>query len=571
MPEGQWTIQGNLQQFYSTQSQPALAIYYGKQAVNTLQANRRTNTEMSRDAKQAFLKNVEKYYKSLADLLIDKGRLPEAQQVLAMLKEEELHQFLRRSSAPGTLEQKATYTNVEKPWAERYRKVQGELAAIGVELRKLGKKKKYYSLSEEEKARFKQLKTSREIAYQAFDHYLNELHDYFARQDRERSDEYVEKKLKTTSFKKLQHKLAKLGDGAIVLHYLVTDERVRILLTTPEMLIHRDSAIGEKELNALISEFSQNLKTPGGDPRRQAQALYRHLIGPIEKDLKTLDAKVLMVSLDGALRYIPMTALHDGQLWLTQRYGIVMYTDAARDSLTAKRTPEWTVAGLGVSRGGAGLSPLPAVRWELDEIVRRQQDPEDHGVLPGTQLLDEQFTPDSLSELLNESHPVVHLASHFVFNSNDAESYLLLGNEEKLSLYDFKIGDYPLGDVDLLTLSACETAVGGHARNGREIEGFGAMAQEAGAKSVLATLWSVADESTGLFMKEMYRKRTDQNLSKIESIRQVQLAMLNGELTGESGVDRGFSRDNKVTQTTDWPGYSHPFYWAPFILMGNWL
>lgn len=570
-PNLQWTVQGNLQYLYQAKAQSALAIFYGKQAVNTLQKIRRTNLGLEREAKQAFLKSIEGYYKNLADLLIDEGRLSEAQQVLAMLKEEELHQFLRRSSVPGTIEQQASYNNQEKPWAMRYQQIQTKLATIGAELRQLKQKKKYDSLSKEEETRYKQLKSDRKVATQAFDHYLDELYTFFTHQGGERSAEFGEKQLKTASLKKLQHQLGKLGEGAIVLHYLVTDERVRILLTSPSIQIHRDSAINESELNELIFEFSERLKTPSADPRPLAQKLYRHLIGPIEKDLETLGARVLMVSLDGALRYIPLAALHDGQQWLTERYGIVMYTAAAADSLTAKHRENWTVAGLGVSQGGGGLSPLPAVRQELDEIVRRQDDPEDQGVLSGVQLLDDQFTSDRLSELLEDGYPVVHLASHFIFNGNDADSYLLLGNGEKLSLYDFKIGDYPLFDVDLLTLSACQTAVGGPNANGREIEGFGAMAQQSGAKSVLATLWSVADESTGLFMKTMYQQRVNQGLSKIEAIRQVQLAMLSGDLKGESGTERGFNRDAQTKTSATWPGYSHPFYWAPFILMGNWL
>ncbi|MEW8347348.1 MAG: tetratricopeptide repeat protein [Candidatus Thiodiazotropha taylori] len=573
-PRLQWRVRSRLQQFYKIQALPNLAIYYGKQTVNTLQQNRRTNVGMEKEAKQAFLKSVEHYYKSLADLLIDQGRLPEAQQVLAMLKEEELHQFLRRSSEPGSLETQATYTNREKPWAERYQKIHTKLASIGAELRTLQQKKKQKQggLDETEKTRYRQLKADRKVANEAFNHYLDELYAFFTQQEGERSAAFGEKHLETASLKSLQHQLGKLGEGALVLHYLVTDERVRILITSPTIQIHRDSDIDEAELNRLIHDFRQQLQSPKGQPQEQAQVLYKHLIAPIEQDLKTLGAKVLMVSLDGALRYIPLAALHDGEQWLAQRYGIVLYTAAAKEQLNAQRQADWSVAGLGVSQGGRGLSPLPAVKQELDAIVQEQDKPKDRGVLPGEQLLDEAFTPDQLSELLEAGHPVVHLASHFVFKGNDVESYLLLGNEEKLSLYDFKVGDYPLGDVDLLTLSACETALGGGNANGREIEGFGALAQKAGANSVLATLWSVADESTGQFMKAMYERRETQGLSKLEALRQTQLAMLGGELRGEHGAGRGFSRDDRPNDAAkSWPGYSHPFYWAPFILMGNWL
>ena len=101
--------------------------------------------------------------------------------------------------------------------------------------------------------------------------------------------------------------------------------------------------------------------------------------------------------------------------------------------------------------------------------------------------------------------------------------------------------------VDLLTLSACETAMGGATADGREIEGFGWLAQRQGAKSVLATLWSVADDSTGEFMSELYRLRQQEHINKAAALQRAQIGFI---------------------ESSD---YAHPFYWAPFILMGNWL
>ena len=101
--------------------------------------------------------------------------------------------------------------------------------------------------------------------------------------------------------------------------------------------------------------------------------------------------------------------------------------------------------------------------------------------------------------------------------------------------------------MDLLTLSACDTGLGGgRDERGREIEGFGVIAQQQGAKAVLATLWPVADQSTAVLMADMYRRRQTQNLTKIEALRQAQIALQSQ------------------------PKYAHPYYWAPFILMGNW-
>jgi CHAT domain-containing protein len=106
--------------------------------------------------------------------------------------------------------------------------------------------------------------------------------------------------------------------------------------------------------------------------------------------------------------------------------------------------------------------------------------------------------------------------------------------------------DYDFNGVDLLTLSACETAVGDAGADGREVESFGWLAQRQGAKAVLATLWAVADESTSRFMQRLYRVREERDLSKAAAV---------------AAVQREFIAS---------PDFAHPFFWAPFILMGNW-
>ena len=134
--------------------------------------------------------------------------------------------------------------------------------------------------------------------------------------------------------------------------------------------------------------------------------------------------------------------------------------------------------------------------------------------------------------------------------------------------------------AELLTLSACETAMG-NSGTGSEIEGFGAIAMERGAKAVIATLWSVADESTSLLMREFYKLHEEKKLTKAEALRQAQLAILTGDVTiAPDSVQRTVLRlghelpkipDGEKPFTRD-PvrPYAHPYFWAPFVLMGNW-
>ena len=132
-----------------------------------------------------------------------------------------------------------------------------------------------------------------------------------------------------------------------------------------------------------------------------------------------------------------------------------------------------------------------------------------------------------------------------------------------------------LQGVELLTLSACDTAVGGEDADGKEVEGFAVLAQRQGAKAVLATLWAVADESTALLMKEFYRLRmSDPVMTKAEALRLAQLALLRGEIRGDASGNRGprTNRDGDSPRFVKDPQrpYAHPYFWAPFLLMGNW-
>jgi CHAT domain-containing protein len=120
--------------------------------------------------------------------------------------------------------------------------------------------------------------------------------------------------------------------------------------------------------------------------------------------------------------------------------------------------------------------------------------------------------------------------------------------------------------VQLLTLSACNTGLG----DGTEVEGFGTLAQRQGAKAVIASLWPVADSSTSQLMQEFYRiRQSDSKLTKIEALQRAQLRLLGGEIKPRGAAEeRGVRLPRDQVRSRD---YRHPYYWAPFFLMGNWL
>jgi CHAT domain-containing protein len=252
------------------------------------------------------------------------------------------------------------------------------------------------------------------------------------------------------------------------------------------------------------------------------------------------------------LRYLPFAALHDGRRYLVESYALTIYTEAARASLTRRPQRDWSMTGLGVTRAVPGFTPLPAVREELEGIRRN--------ALRGDIYLDDQFTVERLRDALAGRTPVMHIASHFQFRPGTfANSFLVLGNGTRLSLQEIRDRRLRFSSVELLTLSACDTAMGGGIdETGAEVEGFGALAQQQGATAVLATLWPVADASTGRFMQIVYGRRAAERApNKAEALRRAQLVFLQGK-----GLDAAGRPD---------PRLAHPFFWAPFVLMGNWL
>jgi CHAT domain-containing protein/Tfp pilus assembly protein PilF len=564
-PEHVWRAFDGLGQAHAALGDLQVAIYLGKQAVNAIQAVRAGLQTLDPALQRSFLRDKNAVYRRLGEMLIDQGRFLEAQQVLAMLKEEEYFDFVRRSTAEDPRSTRASLSAAEAPWRERYEAIQGRVAAIGREYAELVRKE---PLSAAEEARLRALGEDLTAARQAYYAYLEALRGALSS---EAPVEFGKRDL--DSLMAFRGTLQELGHGAVLLHYFVTEDRVRMIVTGPDPAtppVHRDSPISRADLNELVWRYRERLVDPCQDPGPEARELYRHLIAPVAGDLEAYGARTLMVYLDQSLRYLPFAVLSDGEAYLVDRYAVVMYTVAAKASLQAPPVREWRVAGLGASGGASGFAPLPAVREELDGIVK-EGDTDPQGIWPGRTYVDAAFTVEQLRRVLYGGFRVVHLASHFKFApGTEEDSFLVTGDGARLSLAELKTGDFPFTGVELLALSACETGLGGSRGDGREIEGFGALAQNQGARAVLATLWEVADRSTALFMEQFYRRR-HAGLTKAEALRETQRAFLRQEVTPATDASRGVVLAPQGRCAGAAPGYAHPFYWAPFVLMGNWL
>ncbi len=520
-------------------TEAATALF--KAAVNIFQVQREQVASIGAAELKSYSQSIAPAYQALASVLTDQGRLDEAQLVLDMLKEDEQFEFVRRSANADPRRSRMAFNATEQAWTQRYRQVADRLAALGAEEVALQKQAKL-GLTAEQQQRQKALAADLAVARQAFQAFLDELRNSFVQKGPARAVEVIETSQK--ALRDLQALLKGLGDDAVLLQYYITDDKVGMLLTTPGVQLARSSQVNAKDLNRQIAEFRRLLRDPKSNPLPAAQALYQLLVAPVAQDLAQAEAKTVMLSLDGALRYVPFAALHDGQQYLAQKWNLPMYTSVTKDKLRDAVSQEWQAAALGLTQAVGEFDALPAVRAEMRGIVKDGRT----GVLPGEVHLDKAFSAARLKDVSQRPFQLLHVASHFRFSpGTEVNSFLLLGDGQQLTLGDIRTQNFRFDQVDLLTLSACDTGLGGgRDAQGREIEGFGVIAQQQGAKAVLATLWPVADQSTALLMADLYKRRQSQRLTKIEALRQAQLGLMAQ------------------------PRYAHPFYWAPFILMGNW-
>ncbi len=552
-------------------TQPALAIFYGKQAVNYLQKVRSNIRGLDQQVQSGFVASKGVYYHRLAELLIAQGRLPEAQQVLDLLKQQEYSDYVRGD--PTKTLSPLTLTPAEQRAQQDYQKSTAQLVSLGEEWVQL---KKIAARTPEQETRYQQLSDQLDSASKG-------LNDYFARvyvlfgsnsdANKQVADVKGEVSLLRQTIAKMPH--------IVALYTMVTDEGYKVIIITGATMVEREYAIPEKDLNQAVAAFQQALRQPSGDPKPLAQQLYKILIGPVKADLDQAHAQTLVWSLDGVLRYVPMAALYDGKQYLVENYNTVTITPVSIPHLAEKPdVSNLSTVAMGISQKyEGGLPPLPSVVGELDDIVNDAQVQGAHGVLPGTILLDGQFTEKAMEDKLSSPHGLVHIASHFVFKpGDDSQSYLLLAGKDQagggfhLTVADFRDNQkLALDDTDLLTLSACETGMGGDASNGREVDGLGTTAQLKGAKAVISSLWEVNDSSTGELMADFYQRWIAGmgKVQKVEALRQSQLDLLLGKaLPKGDGSGRGFSTSEPERPAP--AGYAHPYYWAPFVLMGNW-
>nr|WP_275994262.1 CHAT domain-containing protein [Argonema antarcticum] len=320
-----------------------------------------------------------------------------------------------------------------------------------------------------------------------------------------------------------------------VINSIILRDRTYLILSLPDGSVKRyEVGISHQEMEKKIDRLRFTLEDISTDEYLlESQKVYDWLIAPMAADLEKAKPSTLLFINDGVLRNVPMAALYDGKKYLVEKYAIATTLGL---HLTSNKKSDLANANaliFGLSAEIPPFAPLPNVPKETQDIQE---------IVGGKRFLDKDFTLANLEKQINKgNYPIVHLATHGKFGA-DPNSTFLQVFDRRVSLNEFeKVLRQSKHPIELLTLSACQTAAG----NDRSTLGIAGVALRSGVQTTFASLWFVNDADTLPLIENFYKLLQQPGVTKAEALRQSQMKLI-----------------------ADPNG--HPAIWSPFVLVGNW-
>ena len=361
---------------------------------------------------------------------------------------------------------------------------------------------------------------------------------------------------------------------AAVIYPIVLGDRLEVILSLPSQPLQKfTTIIPETEVNQAVdllydSLYNSNVNnsavnifnTTPLNPEEVnenmetllpiLQEIHGWLIEPLTPSLTSSQVQTLVFVLNGQLQNVPISALYDGQKYLLERYGVALAPSL--QLLDTQAIPREKIKVL-----AAGLSEqveiqnniFPALANVPQELARIQ------AVFPQSrQLLNQKFTTESIKKQLEAGFSVVHLATHGIFSSNPDETFIIAGDGQTIDVNTLSaLLNSSSKHPELIVLSACETAAGDE----RAILGLAGVAVRSGTSSTIASLWSVDDSSTSQLMNHFYQEFKNPASKKVDALQKAQLSLMNS-----------LRNDPPSPALKNLP--PHPYYWSPYVLVGNW-
>ncbi|MGB1343515.1 MAG: CHAT domain-containing protein [Pseudomonadales bacterium] len=333
--------------------------------------------------------------------------------------------------------------------------------------------------------------------------------------------------------------LATNQPGTAIVYPIILDKKAAILVRTDMGIYQYDLPVSSEVLRQQIIEFRATITNPQTSETQvaaQARALYEALLAPGAAVIEQPSVQTLVTVPSGYLRLLPLAALHNGDDFLVNRYELAttLGLQLTENSVVSQGAQSAFIGG--VSDSVQGFTALPGVESELEGL---------EAALSAEPLLNQGFSVANVSRRLGSGREgIVHLATHGYFDGDHANSFLL-AHDDKITLDRLQstLGArrFSSSPVDLLVLSACETAKGDE----RAALGLAGVSLKAGARSTVASLWPIADEATAKLMQRFYES-LQSGESKAKALQTAQQMLLSD------------------------PEWAHPNYWSPYLLIGNW-
>jgi CHAT domain-containing protein len=528
-----WQANFGLMGHFKNIDKATAAIFFGKRALNDLQAIRLGTAAMTGAAKESALSTEQRdIYLQLAELLLENGRVPEAIQALRLLKEAEFSEFSGGAELSAPEHAGMTFSIDERLWQGKLLDVQAALRSFGAAYAQQSKLPELGTELEDEQD------DAIYVRGQAL--LVNDLIDQIGTGLQQRPPTFDAEG--TAELAEFGKQLATMDSSAAAAHFLLTRTSLHVIVTVgSESRSVRSKVDGEK-LALDVEAFRKALRNKSDEYLDHAQELYDVIVRPASA-LFPPDAP-LLISPDLKLRNLPIAALHDGRRFFAEAHPIaIIVRDIDKIDPRVRRTSETAVA-FGLTSEMAGYRLLRGAGAEADALVKRDA-ADVKGIYAGQIYLDQEFTSKVLASTLEQGFDVVHVASHFVLSpGSERDSYLLLGTGDRLSLESFRSADFNLRKTDIVTFSACESGLDTVDVHGQEAEGLARIALDQGARTIVATLWPISDLSAPGLTEVFYLSR-HAGASKARALQRAQIATL-------KSIN------------------SHPYFWAPYTLYGDW-
>ena len=589
---GEGNALNNLGVLFDQQGTPDLAITFLRASINVRESIRGDIRSLDTDLQQSFTDTVAHTYRTLADLLLARGEILEAQRVLELLKVQELQEFTR-----------SRVTNLETrdydldPAEKTVIDAHSSLVAFGL------KRSECVASPDCSDATLDDLDAQYEQLSAAYTEAVNQLMAQRRAEQAARARQADEQllqarqELSPEGFAGTAGVLTRNHPGTVLAYPVVLDDKLWVLWGSAGGVVSAiEVPAGRERIGNAVLRFRQLMTACelGGCDGRDipavqavAQELYQYLIpAPLEAELQALQATLpegqvpnLVIVPDLVTRYIPFAALHDGQQWLIEKYAISTLLGAEQTTTDNPLTTldSTSVLGLGLSNpvpDHGFLFPLENVEPELAAIVRTNAT--ETGIFRGEAHLNNDFDREKLR--LARRHQVLHIATHGVFDPRaDALSFLMLGVGEPLYIRDLQTAQNYFQNLSLVVLSACETALSDIDQSGLELASIASTFLQARVDTVVASLWQVNDRATSDLMQQFYgslaQSPPEQRVSVSQALRQAQLAMLHGNHTADATARASIAIEptGPGAGASHLPRTAHPYYWSPFTIIGNGL